>query len=398
MWWTRCKLHTAMDKLQRFQRLACMAITGCMRTTPTAALEAMLGLPPLHLFVKQEAASSAVRLKSLKLWKATTTPHAKILEEAESDLTMLKAVSDKINKQYVFDKKYRIQLHEGNLCEGLNLEDLRIFTDGSKTDTGTGAGVFSEDLNIRISSPLGKLNTVFQAECLGILLAATAILSREVKNHSIRILTDSMSVLQALNNNVFTSSLLYECHLQLMEVCKTNKVILQWIKGHSGSRGNDAADELARRASDLKVFGPEPIVPIPSGQFRSMLRTRTKEQHREYWATHEACRQSKEALPEINCRLAKKLLKLSRPNLRAITSVITGHGHFNKHLFVIGVTDSPLCRGCMEVEETAAHVMIECHAVADYRARYLGAPRSIPEVLQCVNGLLKFLEEIGWLK
>ncbi|KAI5651578.1 RNase H domain-containing protein [Phthorimaea operculella] len=299
----------------------------------------MLDLPPLHLFVKQVAAAAAVRLNSLKLWRNNNTPHTAILYEAQTDLPLLADAGDRIPKQFVFDKKYKIQLYEDDLYEGLTPKELRIFTDGSKTKSGTGSGVFSEDLNIRLSTPLGYHNSVFRAECLAISLATTTIAAREVKGHSIRILSDSMSVLQALNSHTMTSGLIYESHQRLMEVCKHNHLTLQWIKGHSGSRCNDAADELARRGSDTDAYGPEPIIPIPAGKFRSLLRERTKNEHNTYWTGLEDCRQARKAMPTLSSRLSKKLLRLKKPQLRMITSIITGHGHFNKHLSVIGVTD-----------------------------------------------------------
>ena len=398
VWWPRSRLATVANKLQKFQRLACLAITGCMRTAPTKALEAMLGLPPLHLYIQQEAAASAIRLRALRLWRHSATAHTGILAEAFTDCPLLEAINDRIPKQFIFDKRYKIQLYEDNSYEGLNPRDLRIFTDGSKTKQGTGSGVFSEDLNIRIIKPLGRHNTVFQAECFAIILAATAILSKEVKEHSIRILSDSMAVLQALKSNIFSSGLIHECHTILTEVCKHNHLTLQWIKGHSGSRGNDGADELARRGSGQTAVGPEPIIPIPAGKVRSLLRDRTATLHTNYWNECSDCRQAREALPAINRRLSGALLRLNKPQLRTVTSAITGHGTFNRHLFNLGVTDSPLCRGCMEAEETTAHVLLECQGVSSYRAKNLGSPGSIPEVLKNVGGLLKFFEEIGWLE
>lgn len=396
VWWPRTKLITASNKLQSFQRLACLAITGGMRTTPTAALEAMLNLPALHLFIKQEAAAAAVRLKTQNLWKAGISPQPEVLNEVMKREPLLLAVGDRFPKQFVFDKKYKIQLHE-DPNEGLNEKDLRIFTDGSKTGSGTGYGVFSEDLNIRIAAPLGAHNTVYQAECMGIIEAAAATLARKVKDHSIRILSDSKSVLQALQSNSITSRLTYDCHLSLTEVRNNNNnVTLQWIKGHSGSRGNDAADELARRGSEMAAIGPEPIVPLPSAWPISVIRRHTKELHDKYWTEVSECRQAKEALPRIDRRLSRKLINLTRPNLRKITHIITGHGPFNKHLFNLGVTDSPLCRGCLEAEETAAHIILECTGVTTYRANHLGTPRTLPEVIGDTRGLLKFLEELGW--
>ncbi|XP_047990715.1 uncharacterized protein LOC125229817 [Leguminivora glycinivorella] len=340
VWWPRTNLSTVEAKLQRLQRLACMATTGCMRTTPTAALEAILGLPPLHLHIQQEALAAAVRLKKSNLWRPPRVPHTEILYEAIGKAPLIEAVTDKIPKQFVFDKKYKIQLHE-EPREGLNPRELRIFTDGSKTRSGTGSGVFSEDLNIHISTPLGAHNTVFQAECMGIIMAAHAIVSREVRDYPIRILSDSRSVLQALQSYTFTSGLIYECHRTLTEVCTTNSVTLQWIKGHSNSRGNDGADILARRGSEMKVAGPEPILPLPYAWLRNMLRYNTKVKHQQYWSNLGTCRQAKEALPTITPGLSKKVRQLKRPQLRLLVGAITGHAPFNKHLFTLGVTDSP---------------------------------------------------------
>lgn len=395
VWWPRTKLSTVAAKLQRLQRMACMAATGCMRTTPTAALEAILDLPPLHLFIKQEAAATAVRLKKLNLWKHARVPHTEILDEYIGKEPLLEAATDRIPKQYVFDKKYKIQLHE-TPKEGLNQKELRIFTDGSKTNSGTGAGAFSEDLNMRKTMSLGAHNTVFQAECMGIIMATTGIAERKVKEFPIRILSDSKSVLQALNSNTITSGLIYECHLALAKVCKHTTVTLQWIKGHSGSRGNDAADALAKLGSEQAIEGPEPIIPLPFSWLRNTLRQHTKVTHQLYWSNLDTCRQTRQALPIIKPGLSRKLLKLKRSQLRLVTGAITGHALLNKHLYTLGITDSPLCRACMESEETANHVLMECPGVATYRATHLGSPGSLQEVIGNVKGLLDFLQELGW--
>ncbi|CAK1579532.1 unnamed protein product [Parnassius mnemosyne] len=398
VWWTKTNEATIIKKLQRYQRLACMAATGCMRTTPTAALEAMLELTPLHLHIQQEATLAAIRLKTLNLWSKNSVPHTGIIDRIHSKIPILQAKYDRIPKQFVFDKKYKIQLNENSQPEGLSPKELRIFTDGSKTNEGVGSGAFSKDLNIHICTPLGTYNTVFQAECMGIIQAAIAIDARKVNDFPIRILTDSRAVLQALRCNVVNSRLIYECHQRLNEVCKNNNVTLQWIKGHSGSRGNDAADELARRGSALATIGPEPIIPIPFGNICSLVRRHFTNQHAQLWKNLVDCRQARDALPEINSRLTKVLMRLNKPQIRIITSAITGHGTFNKHLFTIGVTDSPLCRACMGEEETAAHVLLKCPEVATYRAKHLGTPGSLPEVACNIKGLLSFFGEISWLE
>lgn len=137
--------------LDQFQRLACMATTGCMRTIQTAALAAMLDLLPLLPFNRQEAAVPAVRLNRAGQWKGTRTSHTEILCYCKiryfvKDEQLLEAAVDRILKQHIFDNKYKLQLFE-EPNEGLNPKDVRVLTDVSTTKSETGTGVFSEDLN-----------------------------------------------------------------------------------------------------------------------------------------------------------------------------------------------------------------------------------------------------------
>lgn len=165
----------------------------------------------------------------------------------------------------------------------------------------------------------------------------------------------------------------------------------QWL-------GNDAADELTKRGSDSIPMGPEPFVPLPYNQIQTWIRQRTTRLHQKYWSNRTDCRQSREALPSISQRLSRQILNLKRIHLRLVVGAFTGHCHLNKHLFTLGITDSPLCRGCMEAEETAAHVLLECSAVTTQRATILGSPGTLPEACQDVKRLVGFLVELGWLE
>jgi hypothetical protein len=49
-------------QLSHLQCMTCLGITGGMRSTPTSTFEVILMLPPLHLFIKQEARQAANRL------------------------------------------------------------------------------------------------------------------------------------------------------------------------------------------------------------------------------------------------------------------------------------------------------------------------------------------------
>ena len=55
VWWPGCQTASAKRKLRRVQRLACLGLTGAMRTTPTNAVGELICLPPLELVVQSEA-------------------------------------------------------------------------------------------------------------------------------------------------------------------------------------------------------------------------------------------------------------------------------------------------------------------------------------------------------
>jgi hypothetical protein len=54
IWWPRVNLKASQAELSKLQRMACLGITGAIRTTPTAAMAVLLGLPPLHLQLEVE--------------------------------------------------------------------------------------------------------------------------------------------------------------------------------------------------------------------------------------------------------------------------------------------------------------------------------------------------------
>ena len=49
---------------------------------------------------------------------------------------------------------------------------------------------------------------------------------------------------------------------------------------------------------------------------------------------------------------------------RVVTDLLTGHNTLRRHLYLLGLLDSPLCRKCGVGEENSAHILCECEALA----------------------------------
>jgi hypothetical protein len=62
LWWKKTTQSSVNHKIGRLQRLACICVTGSMRLTPNSALEVLLMLPPLSIFIEKESRFSFLHI------------------------------------------------------------------------------------------------------------------------------------------------------------------------------------------------------------------------------------------------------------------------------------------------------------------------------------------------
>lgn len=398
VWWPRVRQRTTASRLEHVQRLACLCATGAMKTTPTAAMEAILCITPLNLFIEEAALRTALRLESVGLWhiKGGITRHARILEEATTTDPLLKMSNDRIPPIYNFKKNFEVRL----TTSGSDLPDVSIYTDGSKMDCGSGAGVYSEDLNLHSTIPLGTYTTIFQAELVGIMVAATESTEANLSGKTVRISTDSRAALLALDNCRINSGLVLQVREAVDKLAQNNNVQLCWVKGHDGNQGNEEADALARQGSEGAPYGPEPTIALSEAVHDTLIKNRVLKRHTDWWTNLSSCRHSRMAVAAPSLKLGKQCLQLSRNNLRILVGLLTGHCRLNKHLHTLGVVDNPRCRGCNLEDETAEHVLCHCPALSTKRGSILGDfwP-SMARIGSSPPGLLlKYIKTVGWLE
>jgi hypothetical protein len=80
-----------------------------------------------------------------------------------------------------------------------------------------------------------------------------------------------------------------------------------------------------------------------------------------------------------------RLLSFNRMQSRVVTGLLTGHNTLRRHLHLMGLIDSPLCRKCGAEDETSAHILCQCEALASRRHAYLGSFFLEPEKIKNVS-------------
>ena len=375
IWSASLKLDIVQTLLSKVQRLACLCITSAYPSTPSAVLGAMLDLPPLHAYLQGAALKTAHRMKLNGQWMGTKRHVGSTKSHVDFCNTLLRSsevFSLPVDRRTVvrkFNHGYKVTIPDrdwytaaGSRMVPGSREEIFCFTDGSKTNHGTGSGYIIRSTNLSKDGrkTLDDLSSVFQAEIMAISETADWLISEETRWKNVTIYSDSQAALKALQGYRFTSNLTLECSNKLSKLARVNRVSLQWIPSHTGYEGNEAADALAKEATERSPLGPTPIIPIPPKVVSGMVDELVRGAHLDTWRNREDCRQAKLFGLKPHPRRALHFLSMSRSSLRDVIQIVSGHGNFAKHRFACGKINSPLCRWCDGVEETAFHHMAEC--------------------------------------
>ena len=103
------------------------------------------------------------------------------------------------------------------------------------------------------------------------------------------------------------------------------------------------------------------------------------------WGLGSTQRQAQELILGNSLSAKTRLLSFNRTQSRVVIGLLTGHNTLRRHLHLMELTNSPLCRRCGVEEGTSAHILCECEALASLRQVDLSSFLLDPEDIKSLS-------------
>ena len=247
-------------------------------------------------------------------------------------------------------------------------DDLHIFTDGSKSEEGTGCAAVS---------PMGVVSRKLKPECsiftAELYAVADALrLASEDPRERFTIFCDSQSVIEAVGHYDSRHPIIEEITRALLQISETKRIRICWVPGHVGVSGNERADMEAKRASNTE--GPPWNAAIPCKDYYPIIKMVMRREWQRQW--NDVAENKLRGIKEVVQPWASSYRKSRRDEI-LLCRLRIGHTQLT-HSFLLRNQHAPYCDDCI-VPLTVQHVLAECPTFEEARRRYFpGSPNEDP--------------------
>ena len=396
--------HRAPELLEKFRRINRMAMNtfaNFPKSTPTTALEIMLDVMPLHLFCVKEALAARVRLHEVLEFgwhggshtKNHACSHMKFLEDKLAEFQIRPGESD-VCSQLKWNTGFKINWDSFNgEAKHRQPSQYKVFTDGSKLEGRTGAGLVVYKNKKEIATKAVNMTegtTVFQAEVLAISEAALImgqLHTDEMKY--VKFMIDSQAAIAALGNPHVTSKVVAQAIDNLNALASmVRSVTLVWIPAHKGHVGNERADDLAKAGS--KVADNVFKIGTPMATVKMKIRENVYALWQTEWSQSKIANHASSFYGGPSSSKARFVYKLARLELGRFVRIISGDNNLNFFQTKIGLHNNADCRFCGEGNETITHLILSCPRFqVQQRDIFMDKPPTA-DMTWSVRGLLNF--------
>lgn len=399
----------AVSKLTTTQRAGTLAITGCLRTTPTDLLDLHAGTLPIHLEIDKHCHRAAVRIATLptahplhkpakKCAKRNVKRHKSPLHALMNNYNIHPSEIEKIrptprNPALTHKRPFTVSIpasKEASVQEDANaIEKIRVYTDGSSHDGSVGAaailcrnGQTTRVLHYHLGP--STLHTVHEAELTGILLGLHLVKTEKRGKTSYAIGVDNQAALSSLTaTKMAPGQYITDAILETAARIKKTKssanysLKFRWTAGHVGIEGNEEVDTEAKKAAEGETSNKKDIPPLlrrkpkhNKSAIKQQRNSRLKARWAQEWKTSPRHNKMTAIDPSFPSSKFLKLIsndKLSRMDTSRLCQLRTGHIPLNGYLERIGKVTNASCPACGHPREDARHFLLDCPAYAHER-------------------------------
>ena len=215
-----------------------------------------------------------------------------------------KEPQDRILPRPIRYARFKIRIPERERWEECRPKLGKVwFTDGSKAKEGVGADFCGPRQQNSFCLRMANYNTVFQAEVLAIKSCAEELTRAGKMSKTIWICSDSQAALRTIGKTVTCSKLVMETKASLNALGMVKLLNLTWIPGHSGWKGNERADTLAKQGGRTGM---------PAEEGRNRIAVHIRSLCEVAWLATEGCSKPKALWGETGERWGGELLSLGR--------------------------------------------------------------------------------------
>lgn len=385
---------TNLDKLEKINNACLRRITGCTKTTPLNTLQAISAQHPLrfrrikvigrqvvkHCYERTPVWEQLTRLNTFEENKMSMVErnyrqHENILKDMsylveiecqlgdvfvrtalDRDLWPKKTTNIKILKQLTL-----------SLINGTYNNRQIIYTDASDNGENCGIGIYHESRNVRISLRLQHSVCIMSAEIEAIYVALQYITRSNITSPVI--MTDSKSGCELIRSNIAKRERDRVID-NILEMATKSGTTIQWIPGHTGVKGNDMADQLAKAGTTSdNICKNKLLIHDGLNYFASVSEQEAQLWYLNYTAELGKGRKFFQVCNTIPKKPWHHKLPLNNIEVRTLNRLLAGHDYSNYWLSKMKIKDDCICDIC-DVVDNSEHVIFYCVKYALTRQKY----------------------------